>query len=85
MNSPRPRDSNRSYSEAVMTGAGTALVDGGEHRPSALAGVRDPAGVRSSSPGERANASAIRSTSHDPTTDPRRQTSATSPTSMSYW
>jgi hypothetical protein len=41
--------------------------------------------VKPSSPGERANASAIRSTSHDETTDPRRQTSATSATSMSYW
>ena len=44
VNSPSPRDSNRSKSEVVMTVRRDPLVDGGEHRPSALAGVRDPAG-----------------------------------------
>ena len=32
-----------------------------------------------------AKASAVRSISQEPTTEPRRHTSATSPTSMSYW
>ena len=67
-----------------MTGAGTASSTAAStvHRPSPESETRPLKVWRS---GVRANASAIRSTSHDETTDPRRQTSATSATSMSYW
>jgi hypothetical protein len=40
VNSPIPRDSKRSISAAVMTGAGT-LVDRREHSPSSFAGIGD--------------------------------------------
>src|SRR5580692_4138433 len=83
-NSPLRRDSNRSYSESVMIGAGTPVSTAAAtvQRPSPESDTRPSKSLRS---GERARASAVRSTSHDPTTEPRRHTSATSATSISYW
>src|SRR5215217_3184579 len=77
--SPRCRDSNRSKNEVVMTGAGTPSSTAARtvHRPSPESETRP---LKLSRSGERASASAIKSTSHDPTTDPRRHTSATSAT-----
>src|SRR6516225_2713404 len=71
--SPRPRDSNRSMSAAVITGAGTPWSTAARtvQRPSPESDTRP---ANSSSSGDRAKASAVRSTSHDPTTEPRRQT-----------
>ena len=51
-------------------------------RPSPESDTRPPKPERSDSV---ASAAAVRSRSHDATTLPRRQTSATSATSMSYW
>ena len=67
-----------------MTGAGTPSSTAARtvQRPSPESETRP---AKSSRSGERAKASAVRSTSHEPTTEPRRQTSATSATSMSYW
>jgi hypothetical protein len=83
VNSPSPRDSNLSMRAVVITGAGTlsSIAAWTVQRPSPESDTRP---LNSSSWGERASASAVRSTSHDPTTEPRRQTSATSATSMSY-
>ena len=65
-----------------MTPAGTpvSMAAATVQRPSPESDTRP---AKSSSSGERASASAVRSTSQDPTTEPRRQTSATSATSIS--
>ena len=84
VNSPLPRDSNRSYSEAAMTEAGTPSSTAAStvHRPSPESDTRPLKSARS---GDLANASAVRSISQELITEPRRHTSATSPTSMLYW
>jgi hypothetical protein len=81
---PRPRDSKRSLSAAPSTLAGTpssmaAII---VQRPSPESDTRP---VNSSSRGDLASAAAVRSTSHELTTEPRRHSSATSATSISYW
>ena len=78
LNSPSPRDSNRSISAAVMTGRGHALVDRRQHRPPALAGVGDPAGevVELGRAGQRVGDRGRPATSRR--REPRRHTSATS-------
>ncbi len=65
-----------------MTGAGTdsSIAASTVQRPSPESETRP---LNSESSGERARASAVRSTSHELTTEPWRQTSATSATSMS--
>lgn len=82
--SSRPREPNREYSAEVRTGAGTpssiAAVD--VQRPSPESDTRPE---NSSSVGERHNAWAVKSSSHEPITLPRRQTSVTSVVSISYW
>ncbi len=67
-----------------MTGAGTpvSMAAVTVQRPSPESETRPAKSLRS---GDRAKASAVRSTSHEPTTEPRRHTSATSATSISYW
>jgi DNA-binding CsgD family transcriptional regulator len=81
---PSPRDSKRCMSAELMTGAGmpSSIAASTVQRPSPESETRP---LKPSSCGERARASATRSTSHDPITEPRRHTSATSATSMSYW
>ena len=82
MNVPRSRDSKRWYSAAVMTSAGTPASTAAStvQRPSPESDTRPP---NSSSSGDCARAAAVRSTSQELITDPRRHTSATSATSMS--
>ena len=63
---------------------GHPLVDGRDGCPSALAGVGDMAGELGQVGGSW-SADAVRSRSQEPTTLPRRQTSATAGMSMSYW
>jgi len=55
------RAENRSYSEVVITWAGTLLVDGGHHRPAALTGVGHATGELRPACGDLCNASAVRS------------------------
>ena len=80
----------REYSDVVSTVAGHALVDGGQQRPAALAGVGhavlgDRLRLPSAAPGSPGSASAVRSSSHEATTLPRRQSSAISCRLKSYW
>src|SRR6266699_6368389 len=84
VNAPRSLDSNRSYSEAAMTEAGTPSSTAAStvHRPSPESDTRP---LKSDRSGDLANAAAVRSTSQELTTEPRRHTSATSPTSITYW
>ncbi len=84
VNTPRSRDSNRWNSDAVMTGAGTpsSIAASTVHRPSPESDTRPP---NSSRFGDLASAAAVRSISQDEITEPRRHTSATSATLMSYW
>ena len=75
--SSRSREAKREYSAAVSTGAGMpssiAAID--VQRPSPESDTRP---ANSASSGDRSSASAVRSSSHDAITLPRRQTSATS-------
>ncbi len=77
-----PREAKREYSAVVSTGAGTpssiAAID--VQRPSPESETRP---ANSSSVGDSCSACAVRSRSQEPTTLPRRQTSATSRVSMS--
>ena len=84
MNAPMSLDSNRSYSDAAITEAGTPSSTAAStvHRPSPESETRPLKSARS---GDLAKAAAVRSTSHELTTEPRRHTSATSPTSIVYW
>src|ERR1700758_1050531 len=84
VNAPASRDSNRSYREAAMTEAGTPSSTAAStvHRPSPESDTRP---LKSDRSGDLANAAAVRSTSQELTTEPRRHTSATSPGSMVYW
>src|SRR5581483_2483607 len=84
VNAPRSLDSNRSYSEAAMTEAGTPSSTAAStvHRPSPESDTRP---LKCSRSGDLAKAAAVRSTSQELTTEPRRQTSATSPGSIVYW
>src|SRR5262249_8956341 len=82
--SASPRELNRSNSDAVMTCAGTlsSIAAMTVQRPSRRAERRPST---SATWGERWSASAVRSSSHDEITLPRRQTSATSGMFRSYW
>src|SRR6516164_11318045 len=84
VNAPMSRDSNRSYSDAAMTEAGTPSSTAAStvHRPSPESDTRP---LNMSRSGDLANAAAVRSTSQELTTEPRRHTSATSSTSIWYW
>ena len=84
MNSPLSRDSNRWYSDAEITGAGTPSSTAAStvQRPSPES---DTWPLKSSSWGDLAKAAAVRSISHELITEPRRHTSATSATLISYW
>ena len=81
--SASPRDSKREYSAALITGAGTpsSIAACSVQRPSPESETR-PWKLPSS--GSCRNASAVRSSSHEPTTLPRRHISATCATSISY-
>ena len=67
----------------MIVGAGTPSSTAAitVQRPSPESETRPAKSARS---GEAASAAAVRSTSQEPTTEPRRQTSATSATSISY-
>src|SRR5262245_6783144 len=82
--SSRSLEANRSYSAVVSTPAGTpssiAAIE--VQRPSPESETRPSKPERS---GDSWNEAAVRSRSHDPTTLPRRQTSAIWGMSMSYW
>jgi hypothetical protein len=67
-----------------MTEAGTPVSTAAStvHRPSPESDTRP---LKSSRSGDLANAAAVRSTSQELITEPRRHTSATSPTLISYW
>src|SRR5205823_14611322 len=84
VNAPMSLDSNRSYSEAAMTEAGTPSSTAAStvHRPSPESDTRP---LKSDRSGDLAKAAAVRSTSQELTTEPRRHTSATSPGSIVYW
>src|ERR1700744_1509372 len=84
VNAPRSRDSKRSYSEAAMTEAGTPSSTAAStvHRPSPESDTRP---LKSDKSSDLANAAAVRSTSQELTTEPRRHTSATWPGSIWYW
>ena len=66
-----------------MTDAGTPVSTAATtvHRPSPESETRPLKSARS---GDLAKAAAVRSISQEPITEPRRHTSATSPTSMLY-
>jgi hypothetical protein len=83
-NSSSPREAKRENSAAVSTGAGTpsSIAACDVQRPSPESETRPE---KFSSAGLCASAAAVRSSSHDPTTLPRRQTSAISGMSKSYW
>ena len=83
-NSSRRREAKREYSAVVSTGAGTpsSIAAMAVHRPSPESETRPENSVRS---GDSCNAIAVRSSSQEPMTLPRRHTSATSGMSMSYW
>ena len=78
------REENREYSELVSTGAGTpssiAAIE--VHRPSPESETRPAKFDRS---GDWYSEIAIRSSSQEPMTLPRRQSSETDVVSMSYW
>ena len=82
--SASPRDAKRSNSAAASTWAGTAssIAASSVQRPSPESATRP---AKRSSVGSLASAAAVRSRSHEPTTLPRRHTSAMSARSRSYW
>ncbi len=77
-------NSNREYSAALITGAGTpsSIAACSVHRPSPESETRP---WKFSSSGSWRNAPAVRSSSHEPTTLPRRHISATCATSISIF
>src|SRR6478735_1782748 len=79
-----PRDAKRSNNAAVSTWAGmpASLAACTVHRPSPESETLPP---NSSSPGSAASAWAVRSSSHEVMTLPRRHSSVTSARSKSYW
>src|SRR4029453_971164 len=81
--SASPREAKRSNSDAARTGAGTPVstADCTVQRPSPEPLTRP---AQSSRFGASCSACAVRSSSHDETTEPRRQSSATAATSRSY-
>ncbi len=83
-NRASPRELNRSYSEAVRTWAGTPSSTAAStvQRPSPESETRP---LNDSSFGSSTSAAAVRSSSQELTTLPRRHTSATAAVSMSYW
>src|SRR5262249_44026570 len=83
-NMASPRDSNRSYRAVLSTGTGTPSPTAARtvQRPSRESETRPEKPSRS---GLCESACAVRSSSHDATTLPRRHTSATCATSMSNW
>src|SRR4249920_2834447 len=78
------RDVKREYRAVVSTGAGAAssiaAIDVQRPSPESLTRPSKLDKVGSST-----SAAAVRSSSHDATTEPRLHTSATSLVSMSYW
>jgi len=84
VNSPLSRESNRSYSEAAITEAGTPSSTAAStvHRPSPESDTRPLNPARSD---DLAKAAAARSISQELITEPRRHTSATWLTSIWYW
>src|SRR5262249_26776288 len=83
-NSASPRELKRSKSEAARTCAGTpsSIAASSVQRPSPESETRP---VKRSRRGSLASAAAVRSSSQEATTLPRRHTSATSARSRSYW
>src|SRR4051795_4481601 len=83
-NSSSSREANRENSEAVSTGAGTpsSIAACAVQRPSPESDTRPE---NFSSCGLSTSAAAVGSSSHEPTTLPRRQTSVIAATSKSYW
>ena len=83
-NSSSPREAKRENSAGVSTGAGTpsSIAAWAVQRPSPESETRPE---KFSSSGLATKAAAVRSSSHEPTTLPRRQTSAISGMSNSYW
>src|SRR4051812_13800673 len=81
--SASPRDAKRSKSDDTSTGAGTPSSTAAStvHRPSPESLTRPAYSSRS---GDACSACAVRSSSHEVTTEPRRQTSAIAATSSSY-
>jgi len=73
--SSSPREEKREYRDAVSTGAGTPSSSR-DRRPPPLARIRHAA-LELTELGESNRAAAVRSSSHDSITLPRRQTSAT--------
>ena len=82
--SASPRELKRSYSAAVRTGAGTASSIAAliVHRPSPESDTRP---WKPSSFGSLISAAAVRSSSQEAITLPRRHTSAMSGRLRSYW
>src|SRR5206468_3524234 len=81
--SASPREANLLNSEAASTGVGTPSSTAActVHRPSPESLTRP---AYSSSPGVSCRASAVRSSSHEATTEPRRQSSVIAAMSRSY-
>ena len=82
-NSPSSREEKREYSAAVSTSAGTpsSIAAIAVQRPSPESETRP---AKPSSSGDSCSAAAVRSSSHDSTTLPRRQTSVIAGTSSVY-
>ena len=80
----QPREEKRSWSAVVSTGVGmpSSIAAIAVQRPSPESETRP---AKSSRSGESRIAAAVRSSSQEPITLPRRQTSATSGRSRSYW
>ena len=76
--SSSPRELKRAKSAAASTGTGTAASMATCSRPAPFARVADASGEAPSAAGSSASARAVRSSSHDPMTLPRRQSSAIS-------
>jgi hypothetical protein len=83
-NSSCPREAKRENSAEASTGAGTpsSIAACAVQRPSPESETRPE---KFSSSGLCTNAAAVRSSSHEPITLPRRHTSAISGMSNSYW
>ena len=83
-NSSSPRELNRSYKAAVSTGVGTPFINACFHRPAPFTGIQKRGHWNFDSCGSSISAAAVRSSSHDAITLPRRHTSLTSARSKSY-
>ncbi|MFW3115001.1 peroxidase BpoB [Mycobacterium haemophilum DSM 44634] len=83
-NSKSWREAKRAYRAVVNTGAGTpsSIAAITVHRPSPLSDTRP---ANSLNAGDSCSADAVKSSSHELITLPRRHTSATAGMSMSYW